>query len=189
MAALLLACTTAPSGPSRYRLADEGSWRVGGGPVQEELESRYPELFEVVLDPSSTRDPNLRPLRADLERQPVSRANYDALNAAALGYFAFNERARPDGAPEHYLVDSFRATKLAAVPWGAYGRVDDGTLRDAILDFYQDVATGEKPGVAQTAGRLASVVASLERKESDPARLARIRRLSEELAAWVPGPE
>ena len=175
--ALLLACAGAPSGPGRYRLADDGS----GSAVLEELRPHYVAFFEVVLDSSKMDDLDLRALRQDLERQPVTHGNYDALNAVAIGYFVLNERAQSEG--EHYLANSFRAAKLAAVPWSAYGRVNDGDLRDAILDFYQDIGAGEKPRAAQTAGRLASVVASLERKESNPGRLARIRGLSEALAA------
>ena len=71
----------------------------------------------------------------------------------------------------------------AAVPWRAYSEVDDGSLRDAILDFFQDVGSGDKPGSAKTAHRLARIVESLEKKEDDPARLERIRRISEELRA------
>jgi hypothetical protein len=131
----------------------------------------------VILDPGSTRDPDLRPLRHDIERQPVDRFNYDALNAVAVGYFELNYRAGLQGPT--YFADNFRAAKLLAVPWKAYGLTDDPGLRDAILDFFEDAGSGEKLGTAATAPRLARIVASLEAKESDPDRRARILRLAD----------
>jgi hypothetical protein len=64
------------------------------------------------------------------------------------------------------------------VPWRAYGEIRDPRLRDAILDFFEDAASGEKLGTAGTAPRVSRVVASLERKEPDPARRGRILRLA-----------
>ena len=176
------ACSSAPD-PARYRLAHSGShWDVvGSDRVFEDLEPRYPEFFSVVLNPSDTRDLDLLALREDLERSPVSRRNFDALNAVAIAYFELNYRAQRYRGSVRFLGDSFRASKLLAVPWRAYGETEDPTLRDAILDFFEDAASGEKAETAGTAGRLARVVASLERKETDAARAARIRALTEHI--------
>ena len=32
-------------------------------------------------------------------------------------------------------------------PWRAYGEVDDSRLRSSILDFYEDLLLGNKPGL------------------------------------------
>ena len=173
-------------GPSRpplgYDLAGSGSgWRQAAGlPV---LEQRYPEFFEVILDASDSREPDLRPVRRDLEQAPVDRWNYAALHAIAIAYFELNYRAETTPEDGLYLGNSFRAAHLVAVPWRAYSIVDDPALRDAILDFFEDVGSGDKPGTARTAHRLASTVASLEPKETDPARKQRIRDISSGLAA------
>src|SRR5690606_4506739 len=151
--------------------------RVGDDAVVEDLLPRYPEYFDVILDPGDTRDPDLAPLRDDLESRPVDRRNYDALNAIAIGYFELNFRAQEDRGGSRYLGDSLRAVRLLAVPWRAYGLVDEPALRDAILDFFEDAATSEKLHARETAGRLARVVESLATKERDPKRLARIREL------------
>ena len=69
--------------PLRYRLLHSGShWDGGeGGPLVEELRPLYPDYFEVILDPADTREPDLRPLRDDIEREPVGARNFDALHA------------------------------------------------------------------------------------------------------------
>lgn len=168
----------APS-PERYRLAYSGThWdEVGRDRVIEDLLPRYPEFFEVILDPSDTREPDLREIRDDLESDDVDRRNFDALNAVAVGYFELNYRAQSDRGGSRYLSDSFRAAKLLAVPWRAYGEVEDPLVRDAILDFFEDAATGEKLSARETAGRIRPIVAALETKESDPERLRRIQLL------------
>ncbi len=168
-----------PVSPERYRLARSvAHWDVvGADRVVEDLLPRYPAYFEVILDPEETREPDLRPLRDDLERAPADRRSFDALNAIAVAYFELNYRAQSDRGGSRYFADSFRAAKLLAVPWRAYGDVRDPALRDAILDFFEDAATGEKLGARETAGRLASVIESLDRKESDPERRERIRGL------------
>lgn len=165
--------------PDRYRLAGSGAhWDVvGADRVVEDLVPRYPVLFEVILDPEETREPDLRPLRDDLERSPVDRRSFDALNAIAVAYFELNYRAQSDRGGSRYLADSFRAAKLLAVPWRAYGEISDPALRDAILDFFEDAATGEKLAARETAGRLVSIIESLERKEPDPERRERMRRV------------
>ena len=56
----------------------------------------------------------------------------------------------------------------------------------SILDFFADVASGDKRGSADTARRLASVVDSLRKKESDAQRLERIRAITERLAGARP---
>jgi hypothetical protein len=186
--ALVLACASAPEAhPDRYRLARSGThWDVvGEDRVLEDLRPRYPDFFVVVLDPSRSHEPDLRPLRDDLEHEPVDRRNYDALNAVAIAYFELNYRgeAARERAAVGFLSAGFRAAKLVAVPWRAYGEIQEPRLRDAILDFFEDVASGEKLGSARTRSRLTRIVGSLERKESDPARLARIHDLVERLAA------
>jgi len=175
-------------GPERYRLAGSGThWDVvGEDRVLEDLKPRYPGFFEIVLDPSRSDEPDLLALREDLEREPADRRNYDALNAVAIAYFEMNYRgeAARRGNDLRFLSAGFSAAKLVAVPWRAYGEVESPHLRDAILDFFADIATGEKLGTARTRGRITRIVASLEKKESDPARLERIRALVAEL-----GPE
>jgi hypothetical protein len=168
-----------PLDPERYRLTASGShWDVvGGDAVVSDLLPRYADFFAVVLDPEAPEEANLRPLRDDLERAPTDRRNFDALNAVAIGYFELNYRAQSDLGGRHYLSDSFRAAKLLAVPWRAYGEVAEPRLRDAILDFFEDAATGDKLAARETAGRIERIVASLEPKEDDPARRARIQRL------------
>jgi len=165
--------------PERYRLAHSGThWdEAGRDRVVEDLLPRYPAYFDVILDPSDSREPDLREIRDDLERNDVDRRNFDALNAIAVGYFELNYRAQSDRGGSRYLSDSFRAAKLLAVPWRAYGEVEDPRVREAILDFFEDAATGEKLSARETAGRIRPIVAALEQKESDPERQRRIQLL------------
>lgn len=176
-----------PPNPMRYRLSHSGTYWdvVGTDRVFEDLRPRYPAFFKAVLDPAYTEDADLRPLRRDLEHVPVDRRNYDALNAVAIAYFELNYRAEAARrrADLGFLTSSMRVAHLVAIPWRAYGEIHDPHLRDAILDFFEDVSRGEKLGSAATRGRLARVVASLEKKETDPVRLARIRRIAALLAA------
>ncbi|MFQ5696981.1 MAG: hypothetical protein ACE5IL_01700 [Myxococcota bacterium] len=174
--------------PQHYRLSGSSDWQVvGSDRVLDDLSERYPEFFALVLDPDRREDIDLRAIRDDLEHQPADRRNYDALNATAIAYFVMNERAEEERGGELYFVHSFRAAKLVAVPWQAYGRVADPELRDSILDFFEDIASGSKHYSARTASRLHRVVSSLARKEDDAARLERIRALSERLAPPEPG--
>jgi hypothetical protein len=106
----------------------------------------------------------------------VDHFNYDALNAVAAGYFELCYRTGQLGSRD--FADDARADRLLIVPWEAYGRIDDPGLRDAILDFFEDAGAGMKLGTAATAPRLAGIVASLETKETDPGRRARIQRLA-----------
>ncbi len=192
--ALLLLCTplhldcARSHGALRYRLSGSGEhWDVvGGDRVVDDLRLRYPDFFDVILDPENLSEPDLKLLRDDLERSPVGRRNYDALNTIAVGYFELNYRAEADRGGRSYLADSYRATKLLAVPWKAYGLVSEPTMRNAILDFFEDVASGEKLGSASTAPRLTRIVSSLEAKENDPGRAARIRTLVARLEALSP---
>jgi hypothetical protein len=182
-------CPASGPDPLSYQLSHSGDhWDVvSGREFIPELQARYPEYFEVILDPTDTREPDLRPLRDDLERNPADSRNFDALHAVAVGYFELNYRGNASPGGAHYLSDNFRAAKLMAVPWRAYGQIDDGGLRDAILDFFEDAASGEKLATAVTAPRLARVVASLEAKETaDPDRRERIHQLAERLAALQP---
>ena len=50
------------------------------------------------------------------------------------------------------------------------------------LAFYEDIGQARKRGTRRTAHRILRLVLSLEKKERDPERLARIRALSERLA-------
>lgn len=183
-AALLLACTS----PHRYRLSDSGEeWRTAGrDAVLADLEPRYPDFFSVVLDPSQTHDLDILQVREDLEAG-TGRSPYDALNAVAVAYFELNSRAQrgleDDTRGAHYFADSFRATKLLSIPWRAYASLEDPLVRDAILDFYEDIARGDKRDSARTAPRITRTVESLEKKETDRLRLARIRALAARLRA------
>jgi hypothetical protein len=144
--------------------------------VLEDVRPRYPAFFEVVLDPARSDEPDLLALREDLEHAPVDRRNYDALNAVAIAYFEINYRAERSRAGQdmEFLTAGFRAAKLVAVPWRAYGEISEPRLRDAILDFFADVASGEKLASQRTRVRITRIVASLERKEPDPERRERI---------------
>ncbi len=181
LAVAMLACSTPQTapGPDRYRLAGSGvQWQIAGDDhVLEDLQPRYPDFFAALMDRTVRGDYDTRPLRRDLEHGPVDRRNYDALNAIAIGYFELNHRAESDPGGPGYFDDSFRAAKLLAIPWKAYGLVPDPALRDAILDFFEDAGGGEKLASRGTAPRLARVVSSLEAKEQDPSRLERIRSL------------
>ena len=183
LALLLILGCTASAEPARYRLAGSGSqWEtVGEDRVLEDLRQLYPAFFAAVLDPSADHRLDLRPLRDDLEREPIDRHNYDALNAIAIAYFELNARAESDRGGSSYLANSFRSAKLVAVPWRAYSEVESGPLRDAILDFFEDIARGEKQGSTATASRLVRIVSSLEKKESDLDRLGRIHAITETL--------
>lgn len=180
-----LACAggRAPQGPARYRLTDSGEQWVTSGDdaVMDDVRQRYPDFFQHVLDPDRRGDIDIRPMRRDLEHEPVDRRNYDALNAVAISYFELNHRAQSDPGGPGYFDDSFRAAKLLALPWKAYSEVPDPGLRNAILDFFEDAGTGEKLDAASTAPRLARIVESLARKEDDPERLERIASLTERL--------
>lgn len=178
------------AGPARYRLTDSGEqWHHSGSDaVQSDLEARYPAFFRHVLDPNQRGDLDIRPLRRDLEHRPVDRRNFDALNAVAVSYFELNHRAQADPGGPGYFDDSFRAAKLLALPWKAYGLVDDPSLRDAIIDFFEDAGTGTKLDAATTAPRLARIVESLAAKEDDPGRLERIEALTRRLDEPPSGP-
>lgn len=185
--AILLACATATPvdlGPDRYRLTGSGKhWTVSGDDhVLDDVRPHYEEFFSVVYDKSRGDAPNLKRLREDLERSPVSRANYDALNALAIAYFELNARAERNRGGGLYFADSTRAAQIVAVPWRAYSEVEDGALRSAILDFFEDIAIGGKLMTDRTSTRLADTVASLERKEPDPERADRIRAIVVQLA-------
>lgn len=191
LATALCACASTPraADPMRYRLGGSGThWDVSGAdPVLEDVLPLYPDFFRVVLDPSRSDDPDTLALRDDLEATPVTRSNYDALNAVAIGYFELNfrgEQARErDDAGLEFLSSGFRAAKLLGVPWRAYGEIQDPALRDAILDFFDDAGSGTKLGTARTVGRLVEIVRSLRRKETDPVRGARIEAMVARLRA------
>ena len=187
LVAAMLAC--APSlNPNRYRLAGSGDhWDVAGEDrVFDDLRPRYETFFAVVLDLNITRMPDVLGVRDDLERTPVDRRNYDALNAVAIAYFEINFRAEGDRGTLKYLSLSQNAAKLLAVPWRAYSQTGDAGLRKAILDFFEDAGGGEKLRSAATAPRLARIVVSLAKKEDDPVRRARSQEIARNLGSEQP---
>ncbi len=187
LAIMALACSAAsPPSPECYRLR-ESTVAVTIEEIPADLRERYPEFFAVVMDPSNFSDPDLLTLRDDLEREPISRTNYDSLNSIALAYFAVNLRAETERGGENYLRNSFRAAKLIAVPWRAYGTTPNPSLRSAILDFFEDIASGAKRQSRRTAARVGRIVSSLEKEEEDPERRARIADLARRLSAQRPG--
>jgi hypothetical protein len=186
------ACAHQEGDPLRYRLANSGThWDVvGDDRVFDDLLPRYRDYFAVVLDPERSDEPPLRGLRDDLEHRPADRRNFDALNALAIGYFEFNyrgEAAREEGGVA-FLTGGFRSAHILAIPWRAYGEIEDPRLRDAILDFYEDAGTGTKLGASATAGRLARIVGSLVAKEPDGGRRQRIETLAGRLEALNQAP-
>jgi cellulose biosynthesis protein BcsQ len=173
----------APNGQA-YRLVDSGShWEIADGKLLlDDLKQRYRDYFELIFDPVTNRVPELKELRADLERHPTDRRNFDALNAIAIGFFEISYRAEAQkGSGLHYMGQSFRAARVASVLWRAYGETRDDRLRDAIIDFFEDAANGQKLGARTTARTLAQMVASIQRQEQDPVRAARLRRASQSL--------
>lgn len=183
-------CASAPPDPMHYRLAGTGSgWEIAGTDrVFDDLAPRYPDFFDVVLEPGRSDDPPTGDLRDDMEKEPVDRSNYDALNSIAIGYFEMNHRgelARESG-DVAFISAGFRAAKLVAVPWRAYMEIEDLALRTAIVEFFEDVATGEKRDTPRTMGRLAKIVESLTPKEPDPALRIRLELLTERLLASIP---
>jgi hypothetical protein len=64
-----------------------------------------------------------------------------------------------------------------AVPWRAYGEVADPRLRSSILDFYEDMLLGNKPGLRAARGRFTPTVESLLKWETEPELRARIEGL------------
>jgi cellulose biosynthesis protein BcsQ len=174
----------AVANPLGYQLAGASSHSEAaeGRRLLAELRARYPHFFELIFDPVTNRVPELEELRADLERHPADRRNFDALNAIAIGFFEISYRAEAQkGSGLHYMGQSFRAARVAAVLWRAYGETRDGSLRDAIIDFFEDAASGEKLGARTTARTLAQMVASIQRQEPDPVRAARLQRASQAL--------
>jgi hypothetical protein len=181
---------TGPTGPARYRLGDGDAGAVGhetaDDAVLDDLRPRYPVLLHQVFEPADHGRLELRAVKRDLEHVPVDRRNFDALNAVAIAYFELDRRAEANPGGPGYFDDSFRAAKLLAVPWRAYGEVADPALRDAIIDFFEDAASGERRHTAATAARLGPIMASLEEKEDDPGRRARLRALAESLGGAQP---
>ena len=166
--------------PSHYRLSESAELPPA---LTQTLSERYPDFVGAALDSRQAVDLHTREVRDDLERTPVDARNFDALHAVAVAYFGLNARAQADRGGELYLADSFRAARVVAIPWRAYGLVEDGTLRDAILDFFEDAAFGRKSGARETAPRLARIVGSLATKEPDPERRARIEGLTARIEA------
>jgi hypothetical protein len=171
----------------RYRLSQSGAdWtRAGDDHVLDDLRPRHPDFFAQVFAEKPSSGIDLRTLRDDLERAPVDRRNYDALNSLAIAYFELNSRAEAlrGSGNTAYLGGSMQVAKLAGVPWRAYREIQEPALRGAILDFFADAADGEKPGTARTNARLASIVDSLAKHEQDPARNTRIHEIVRRLAA------
>jgi hypothetical protein len=150
------------------------------------LSAKYPEFFEVLTAGYVSEDADARVVRADLVREPTDASSYDGLNAIAVVFFELHrraERARGGGASV-FLRANFRATKVMAVPWRAYGEVDDSRLRSSILDFYEDLLLGNKPGLRAARGRFTPTVESLLKWETDPDLRARIEGLVAEASEF-----
>lgn len=175
--ALAIACATPTD---RYRLA--GSSDVPPT-LAEALAAKYPDFLGAALETERAVDLHTRDVRDDLERSPVDARNFDALHAIAVAYFELNARAQADIGGDLYLAHSFRAAKVVAIPWRAYSLIEDASLRDAILDFFEDAAFGSKAGARETAPRLARIVTSLVPKETDATRRARIEALAARIEA------
>jgi hypothetical protein len=163
------------SGAGVYPFSDLSS--VAGTSEADRARSDYPEVFRGVDDPVRPGELDVRGLRRDLSRVPVDDRNYRALYAVAVAFFELHERAERDRGGGLYFAYSFQATKMMAIPWGLYAEIPERGLRASILDFYEDVLFGEKPGLEAVRGRYTRVVADLSRKETDPELRARIARI------------
>ncbi len=161
---------------------------VRGTDAAAEARSAYPVVFQVVDDPAQTEEVDARPLRRDLSHVPVDGRSYRALRAIAVAFFELHARAERRRGEGLYFVYSFQATKVIAIPWRLYGEIPDVGLRSVILDFYEDVMFGAKPGLGPVRGRYTRMVADLARKESDAALLARIEELVDRARALTPEP-
>jgi hypothetical protein len=159
---------------------------VCGTEAAEEARAAYPVVFRVVDDPKRAEEVDTRELRRDLSHLPVDERNYRALRAIAVAFFELHARAEQHRGRGNYLGYSFEATKLLAIPWRLYGEIPDSSLRSAILDFYEDVLFGEKPGLGPVRGRYTRTVADLARKESEPDLLERIEDLVERAETLTP---
>lgn len=178
---VLAACHSSPQGSAApgpgYRFRDVHE------PIETaeaaRLSGKYLEFFEVLTAGYATEDADVRVVRADLVREPTDPSSYDALNAIAVVFFELHrhaERARGGGGSV-FLRANFRATKVMAVAWRAYGEVDDPRLRSSILDFYEDMLLGDKPGLRAVRGRFTPTVESLLKWETEPELRARIEGL------------
>ena len=118
IASLLVACASPPPSPERYRLsAATDRWDViGSDAVLEDLAPRYPEFYAALFESGKSVERPAHDLRQDLERSPVTRSNYDALNSIAIAYFEINHRAESQRHSEGlgYLSTSFESAKLLA---------------------------------------------------------------------------
>jgi hypothetical protein len=161
---------------------------VRGTDTAAEARSAYPIIFRVVDDPQQTEEVDDRALRRDLSRVPVDGRNYRALYAIAVAFFELHARAERRRGEGTYFVYSFQATKVIAIPWRLYGEIPDAKLRSVVLDFYEDVLFGDKPGLERVRGRYTRMVADLARKESDAALLARIEELVDRARTLTPEP-
>jgi hypothetical protein len=151
------------------------------------LSARYPELFAVLERGYGTEDADVRVVRADLVRDPSDASSYDALNSVAVVFFELHRRAERSRAGNGlgFLGSSFRATKVMAVPWRAYGDVKDTRLRSSIVDFFEDLLLGNKAGMRASRGRFTPTVESLLKWEDDPALRSRIESLVAEASELV----
>ena len=186
---LVLACATANGPvPATDDYPFTGLRRIGDSPAAVQARVDYPELFAAVDTPDRLEEIDTRILRADLFRQPVGPGNYRALWATAVAFFELHGRAEKQRGGGLYFAYSFQATKMIAVPWRPYGELPDPKLRSAILDFYEDVLFGEKPGLSAVRGRYIRIVSDLGEKERDPALQTRIgemlRRAKELTPKW-----
>ncbi len=164
-----------------------GIRRVDSTATADEVRAAYPEVFRVVDDPSRTEDVDVRGLRRDLAHVPVDERNYRALRGVAIAFFGLHARAERDRGGGRYLTYSFQATKMVAIPWRLYDGIEDPDLRAAILDFYEDVMFGNKPGLERVRGRYTRMVSDLVSKETDGGLRARIETLVDRGRALTEG--
>ncbi len=173
-AVFLFGCASPPAeAPPRGGYPFAGVRRVVGTPAAGQARLDYPEVFQVVDDPARTGELDMRALRDDLAHLPVADRNFRALWAVAAAFFELHARAERQRGRQLYFAYSFQATKMVAIPWRPYAEIPDRALRSAILDFYEDVLFGNKPGLAAVRGRYTQIIADLGEKETDPALRAR----------------
>jgi hypothetical protein len=191
-----IACQTPAGGPETAAEPDPMGYRFAAvrRPIETDeakrLSEQYPEFFAVLATDYASEDADVRVVRADLVRDPSNLRSYDALNATAVVFFELHARAErsrgESSATGAFLGTSFRATKVMAVPWRAYADVGDAQLRCAIVDFFEDLLLGRKPGMRASRGRFTATVQSLLRWETDPEIRARIESLVARASASGP---
>ncbi|MEE8473821.1 MAG: hypothetical protein V3T01_00625, partial [Myxococcota bacterium] len=114
-------------------------------------------------------------LRADLEHEPADRRCFDALNAMALAYFRIQAEQRDVGSRLELLRISLRSANVCAELPRIYNKISDPSLRNAILDFFEDTLHREKATPGRMPRRLVQLVESMQCGEGDSQRIASLR--------------